>query len=111
MHIDFSGNAGSRAANVHFYGDARNEITGLGSWAPAISWDISVTVSKSNPSAPDYSVVGWHDCMPAFEIYIAGQTVYQQPPYPSGPEAWFTVGYCLSGSGSTYVNTTGTVFQ
>jgi len=56
-----------------------------------VEWDILVTVDSSIPAAPMATIQGWHSGMPAYEIYIDGEPVYQwMPPADRGVEY-----YCL----------------
>jgi hypothetical protein len=110
--IDYSGNVATSTASVHFYGQAHNRLLGLGDWAPPFDWDVTMTISTSNPASPGYAVEYRHDCFPSYEVYIGAQLVYPRPPRSSGPEDWLTIGSCLAGVLSQYADSTiGTVVQ
>jgi hypothetical protein len=59
-------------------------INPLVSGAPAISYTFTITIDKSNPTSPTYSLVGDHDGFPAYEIYINGKRVHEHDPLATG---------------------------
>jgi len=52
--------------------------------APPIHYKATVTIDRSNPSQPTYTVSGTSCEFPAYEIYINGQQVYHFDPVPQG---------------------------
>lgn len=107
LHVEVSGNAGTRLASAHFYGEAANPLV---SGSPPISWDISVSISNQTPpSLPSYTISYTHDCFPAFEVYIGSQMIYGR--YPLGYDPYSVIGYCLGGGGQISGLATGTITQ
>ncbi|MFM7366897.1 MAG: Ig-like domain-containing protein, partial [Sphaerospermopsis kisseleviana] len=47
---------------------------------PKIDAKITVSVSQKNGYKPQYSIKGWHDGFPAYELYINGERVYGYMP-------------------------------
>jgi hypothetical protein len=80
--------------NAEFFGQAGNQATFLGPNTPPIYWDVTFSISTSNPAYPAYSLQYTHTCYPAFEAYIGSQLVYGYKPSPNN---WFYVANCLAG--------------
>lgn len=52
--------------------------------APPIHYTATVTIDRSNPSQPTYTVSGTSCEFPAYEIYINGQRIHHFDPEPEG---------------------------
>jgi len=60
-----------------------NPLVPFSSQAP-IHYSTTITIDRSNPSAPTCTVTGTNCRFPAYEIYINGQQVYHFDPVPQG---------------------------
>jgi hypothetical protein len=47
-------------------------------------YEITVTVDRSDPSHPTFSVTGTNSEFPAYEVYINQQLAYHYDPVPNG---------------------------
>ena len=73
---------GPSISAVNFHGEAPHPL--LQSLCE-VDWDINVIIDTTVPAAPQATVVGWHNGMPGYEIYIDGQPAYQWlPPFGRG---------------------------
>lgn len=104
MYVSVSGSQGTVTTN--FYGSAQDATTILGSNTPSTDWNVTFTISTSNPAFPAYTVNYTHDCYPAYEAYIGTQLVYGFKP-SSNSRA--TIVACLAGAFQIQGSTIGTV--
>ncbi len=86
---------------VNLYGFSTNLATTIGSWAPAINWNFTLTI---NSAANSFALFYTHDCFPAEELFVNGKPVYTFLPNSYDPNH---IGSCLFGSGSIQSSTSG----
>jgi hypothetical protein len=56
----------------------------FGSSLAPIHYQATVTIDRSNPGQPRYTITGTNSEFPAYEIYINSQRIYQFDPIPEG---------------------------
>ena len=55
---------------------------------PDIHYRATVTIDRSNPLLPRYTVTGTSCRFPAYEIYVNGQRIHKYDPVPKGRGPW-----------------------
>jgi hypothetical protein len=63
--------------------EAANPLVLGSGWAP-IHFAVQITIDRSVPGLPTYTVTGTHARFPAYEVYINNQRVHEYSPIPSG---------------------------
>jgi hypothetical protein len=93
--LTFSWNLANNTSSVNFQGAAANPLE----LSPPLTWNLTVTINESNPSAPTAQVSGTHTCYPAHTIKVNGTVVYDSFAAYGIPESNNLVylAKCLSG--------------
>jgi hypothetical protein len=113
----------AHAVSAVFSGQSSNPLT-LAIFTPSISWNITVTIDHTNPSAVKVSASGTDTCYPAAEIWVTSSSNSSAPYYvleygPGGAtpsvaydESTSYLAKCLSGiNGPITVNNSTTLPQ
>lgn len=88
-----TGDPGSSTPDIQHIGPGKVQITlaatgddplVVGANFAPISWRLTITIDRSDPGNPTYTVTGTHKRFPAYGIWINGQPVHQYDPIKFG---------------------------